>query len=321
MDSRGGDSSGSVPVLPLGRRRTKEEAFHILAKMVMQQTNEDYVRSFLLTYKKFSTSSVDVVKTWRRQYPFPPPPPPSSSSSSFSSHPPPKYYYSLIRSAHVYEGVRQARGRPGPATQPPPDPVQATPLLLLLFFVYFGVKLVSTTSATWLPVTCLPARDGHFIQRPHHFTPLSCSLDTPACSSSCGCGWRSSPTTSRPNRRPVRRPDPPVQQKAGKIGNHGLFFCVTRAPTVCSVASGDDQGAVLGAGAVQIQAAVLEDDIVTSATAAASAVAAPSQQSLRQPLPFSALAPGHYHLLALPQPRRSTAPTLRSFPLSLSLFG
>ncbi|ELR17988.1 RasGEF domain containing protein [Acanthamoeba castellanii str. Neff] len=59
MDSRGGDSSGSVPVLPLGRRRTKEEAFHILAKMVMQQTNEDYVRSFLLTYKKFSTSSVD----------------------------------------------------------------------------------------------------------------------------------------------------------------------------------------------------------------------------------------------------------------------
>jgi hypothetical protein len=92
---------------------------------------------------------------------------------------------------------------------------------------------------------------------------------------------------------------------------------------VCSIASGDDQGAVLGAGAVQIQAAVLEDDIVTSATAAASAVAAPSQQSLRQPLSFSALAPGHDHLLALPQPRRFTAlsPALRSFSLSLSLSG
>ena len=87
MDSPAGESSGSVPVLPLGRRRTKEEAFHILAKMVMQQTNEDYVRSFLLTYKKFSTSSVDVVKTWRRQYPFPPHPPPCSPSSFFKSPP------------------------------------------------------------------------------------------------------------------------------------------------------------------------------------------------------------------------------------------
>jgi hypothetical protein len=89
-----GDPSSSVVVeVPMARRRTKEEAFHILAKMVMQQTNEDYVRSFLLTYKKFATSPVDVVKTWRRQYPFLPlplPPPSPSSWWSSSLSPPPQ---------------------------------------------------------------------------------------------------------------------------------------------------------------------------------------------------------------------------------------
>ncbi len=52
-----------------GAQVSKDQAFKILAKMVMQQTNLDFTRAFLLTYKNFKGQN-DLCGIWKKLYPF-----------------------------------------------------------------------------------------------------------------------------------------------------------------------------------------------------------------------------------------------------------
>ncbi len=52
-----------------GVQVSKDQAFKILAKMVMQQTNLDFTRAFLLTYKNFKGQN-DLCGLWKKLYPF-----------------------------------------------------------------------------------------------------------------------------------------------------------------------------------------------------------------------------------------------------------